>query len=190
MTALTEHIQQIVSLTAEEKEIIEKYFRYVEIPKGELWTKQGKICDQVAYVVSGKLRSFYTDDEGNEVTCYFTTEDSFISSFTSFLTNAPAQENLSALEDTCLRVISKKEVEDLSEIISKMQIFRRIIAENLYILMEKRILMLQSYSAHERYQNMLKENPDIILSVPLQYTASFLGITPQHLSRLRKDLLK
>jgi hypothetical protein len=50
--------------------------------------------------------------------------------------------------------------------------------------------MLQSQSAYERYEKMLKDNPDIILSVPLQYTASFLGITPQHLSRLRKDLLK
>ena len=50
--------------------------------------------------------------------------------------------------------------------------------------------MLQSQSAHERYEKMLKENPDIILNVPLQYTASFLGITPQHLSRLRKELLK
>ena len=50
--------------------------------------------------------------------------------------------------------------------------------------------MLQSQTAHERYENMLRENPEIILSVPLQYTASFLGITPQHLSRLRKELLK
>jgi glycerol-3-phosphate responsive antiterminator len=56
--------------------------------------------------------------------------------------------------------------------------------------MEKRIFMLQSQSAHERYENMLKNNPDIILSVPLQYTASFLGITPQHFSRLRKEIQK
>ena len=67
---------------------------------------------------------------------------------------------------------------------------RRIIAENLFITMEKRIFMLQSQSAYERYEEMLKENPDILLSVPLQYTASFLGITPQHLSRLRKELSK
>jgi hypothetical protein len=71
-----------------------------------------------------------------------------------------------------------------------METFRRIIAENLFILLEKRVSMLQSQTAHERYENMLRENPEIILSVPLQYTASFLGITPQHLSRLRKELLK
>jgi hypothetical protein len=63
-------------------------------------------------------------------------------------------------------------------------------AENLFITMEKRIMMLQSQSAHERYEKMLKESPELILSVPLQYTASFLGMTPQHLSRLRKELMK
>jgi hypothetical protein len=94
------------------------------------------------------------------------------------------------LEDSVLRVISKEDLEYLSALIPKMHIFRRIIAENLFITMEKRVAMLQSQSAYERYEKMLKDNPDIILSVPLQYTASFLGITPQHLSRLRKDLLK
>jgi CRP-like cAMP-binding protein len=144
----------------------------------------------VAFVVSGKLRNFYIDDAGNEVTCFFVTADSFVSAFTSFLTNTPTHENISALEDTVLRVISKKDIEELSVLIPKMQIFRRIIAENLFIIMEKRIMMLQSQSAHERYEKMLKENPEILLSVPLQYTASFLGITPQHLSRLRKELQK
>ena len=152
--------------------------------------KQGKVCDQVAFVVSGKLRNFYIDDAGNEVTCFFVTADSFVSAFTSFLTNTPTHENITALEDTVLRVISKKDIEELSVLIPKMQIFRRIIAENLFIIMEKRIMMLQSQSAHERYEKMLKENPEILLSVPLQYTASFLGITPQHLSRLRKELQK
>ena len=72
----------------------------------------------------------------------------------------------------------------------KLHIFRRIIAENLFIIMEKRIAMLQSQTAHERYEKMIKENPEILLSVPLQYTASFLGMTPQHLSRLRKEFQK
>jgi CRP-like cAMP-binding protein len=116
--------------------------------------------------------------------------ENFISSFTSFLTNTPANENISALEDSVLRVISKKDLEELCEQVPKVQIFRRVIAENLFITMEKRIFMLHSQSAHERYENMLKNNPDIILSVPLQYTASFLGITPQHLSRLRKEIQK
>jgi len=190
MTTLTESINQIVSLSEDDIIAIEKAYTTVKISKGELFIKQGKVCDQVAFVVSGKLRNFYIDDAGNEVTCFFVTADSFVSAFTSFLTNTPTHENITALEDTVLRVISKKDIEELSVLIPKMQIFRRIIAENLFIIMEKRIMMLQSQSAHERYEKMLKENPEILLSVPLQYTASFLGITPQHLSRLRKELQK
>jgi CRP-like cAMP-binding protein len=190
MTPLTENINQIVGLTTDEIVSIENAYGSVEISKGDLWVKQGKICNQVAFVVSGKLRNYYINETGNEVTCYFVSPDNFISPYTSFLTNTPANENISALEDTKLRVISKKDLEDLSVLVPKMQILRRVIAENLFIIMEKRITMLQSQSAFERYEKMLKENPDIILSVPLQYTASFLGVTPQHLSRLRKELLK
>ncbi len=190
MNILTENINQIVSLTTEEKSIIEKAFSTIEISKGNFWVKQGKVCDQVGFVLSGRLRNYYFDDSGNEITCYFVTPENFISSFTSFLTNTPANENISALEDTVLRVISKKDLEELSVRVQKIQIFRRVIAENFFITMEKRIAMLQSQSAYERYERMLKDNPDIILRVPLKYTASFLGITPQHLSRLRKELFK
>jgi CRP-like cAMP-binding protein len=190
MTTLTESINQIVNLTLDEKIAIEKAYNTFEISKGELFIEQGKVCDQVAFVVSGKLRNFYLDEAGNEVTCFFVTPNNFVSAFSSFLTNAPTHENISALEDTVLRTISKKELEDLCELVPKMQIFRRVIVENLFITMEKRIMMLQSQSAHERYEKMIKENPEILLSVPLQYTASFLGITPQHLSRLRKEMQK
>jgi len=123
MTTLTESIDTIVKLTLDEKRTIEKAFDTLPISKGDLWVKQGKICEQVAFVVSGKLRHFYMDESGNEVTCFFVTEDHFISAFTSFLTNTPAHENISALEDSVLRVISKKALEELSILLPKMQIF-------------------------------------------------------------------
>ena len=189
MTALTEIVQNIIDLTFDEIVALEKAFTTIEISRGELWIEKGKLCNQVGFVLSGKLRNYYIDDAGNEVTCYFVTPDHFISSFTSFLTNTPTHENIAALEDSTLRVIQKDELERLSEAMPKLQIFRRIIAENLFITMEKRISMLQSQSAFERYEKMLSENPEILLTVPLQYTASFLGITPQHLSRLRKELV-
>lgn len=187
---LSETINQILELREDEKQTIESAFREQVLTKGELWVKAGKVCEQVAFLVKGKLRVFYGDGEGNEVTCHFVTPQQFISSFTSFLTNTPTIENIAAIEDSTLLVISKKELEVLSDELPKMQIWRRIVAENLFITLEKRVAMLQSQTAHERYEQMLRENPDIILSVPLQYTASFLGITPQHLSRLRKESLK
>jgi len=85
MTALTENINQIVRLTEDEIRAVEKAFGYLELSKGDLWIRQGKICDQVAFVIAGKLRNFYMDDAGNEVTCFFVTADDFISSFTKWL---------------------------------------------------------------------------------------------------------
>lgn len=188
--SLVESINQIVGLTRQENEIVEKAFSTKVIAKGDLWISEGKVCNQVGFVETGKLRNFYIDETGNEITCFFVMPDQFVSSFTSFLTNTPTRENIVALEDSRMRLITKPELESLCEKVPKIEVFRRTIAENLFITLEKRIVMLQSQSAYERYENMLRENPDIILSVPLQYTASFLGITPQHLSRLRKDLLK
>ena len=83
MNILTENINQIVSLTTEEKSIIEKAFSIIEISKGNFWVKQGKICDQVGFVVSGRLRNYYIDESGNDITCYFVSPENFISSFTT-----------------------------------------------------------------------------------------------------------
>lgn len=187
---LSENINQMVRLTNDEKSCIENAFKSVRVTKDDLWVKEGEVCEQIAFVETGKLRVYYNEDTGNEVTCYFATPNNFISSYTSFLTNTPTTENIAALENSSLRSISKSGLEKLSEDIPKIHIWRRIVAENLFIYMEKRILMLQSQKAHERYEKLLKENPDILLNIPLKYTASFLGITPQHLSRLRKESLQ
>lgn len=190
METLINSIDSIVSLTAEDKLIIQKLFSPVSLSKNQFWIKQGQYCNDIVFIESGKFRIYYEDEEGNEVTCYFLGANQFASSFTSFLTHTPTMENIIAIEETNIFSISRDTLEYLSELIPKIHIWRRIITENLFILMEKRVAMLQSQSAHERYELFLRENPEILLSVPLQYTASFLGITPQHLSRLRKQLIE
>lgn len=190
MNKPSEHINQIVWLSEDEKLKIDNAFNLVKYSKKDFWIQEGKICRKVAYVQSGTLRLFYIDELGNENTCYFIQSDNFVAAFTSFLTNTPTHENITFIEDSVLFEIAKENLEKLSDEVPKMHIFRRVVAENLYISMEKRIAMMQSKTAKERYEKMLEENPDILLNVPLQYTASFLGITPQHLSRLRKNSLK
>ncbi len=187
---ITDTIDQVVNLTKDEKLSVEKYFIVKSLAKGELWIKEGQYCNHIAFINKGILRIFYNDRDGNEISCYFMHENNFISSYTSFLTLTPTKENIEAIEDVELLVINKEDLVKLSAKVPKVEIWRRIIAENLFILLERRISMLQSKTAQERYENMIKENGDIILKVPLQYTASFLGITPQHLSRLRKNTVK
>ena len=127
--------------------------------------------------------------EGKEISCFFMQENNFVSSFTSFLTHTPTKENIQAMDKVELLVINRLDLEKLSKEIPKIEIWRRVIAENLFIIMERRVAMLQHKTAQERYETMINENRNILLKVPLQYIASFLGITPQHLSRLRKNTM-
>lgn len=188
--AITDTIDQIINLTKDEKLLIEQYFKGKSLSKGELWIEEGQYCNQIAFIKKGICRIFYNDQDGNEVSFFFMPENNFISSYTSFLTLTPTKENIEAVGDVEMLVVNREDLEKLSKEIPKVQIWRRIIAENLFILLERRISMLQSKTAQERYENMIKENGDILLKVPLQYMASFLGVTPQHLSRLRKNIGK
>ena len=184
---MIEVINQIVQkLTEEEALIVEKYFTRKVIPKGDLWIREGQYCNQIAFIEEGTFRIFYNDHNDQETSCFFMQEKNFISSFTSFLTQTPTKENIEALTEVTILFINRQNLEKLTEEVPKMQLLRRVLAENLFILLERRISILQSQTAQERYETMIKENADILLKIPLQYTASFLGITPQHLSRLRK----
>ncbi|MGH1337424.1 MAG: Crp/Fnr family transcriptional regulator [Aureispira sp.] len=186
----TDAINQVINLTSKERTTIETKFTSQTLKKQELWVEEGKYCNHVAFINKGTLRIFYNDLEGNEISCFFMPEGNFVSSFTSFLVQTPTKENIQAMEEVELWVIHREDLISLSEEVPKIQIWRRVIAENLFILMERRISMLHSQSAQERYETMIKENGELLLKVPLQYIASFLGITPQHLSRLRRKLLK
>jgi CRP-like cAMP-binding protein len=187
MEDLLEQLGQVITLSATEIDLVKRFFKPVSLPKGGFWVNQGKVCDQVGFLRKGKLRVHYLEESGQEITCYFFSPGVFISSYTSFLTCTPAVESISALEPANLWVINKNDLELLSAQIPAMHIWRRVVAENLFIEMEKRVSKLQSKTAGERYDLLIKETPDIALTVPLQYTASFLGISPQHLSRLRKE---
>lgn len=190
MSILIDYINQIVPLNAQEQSVVEEAFMINQLTKGDSWVSHGQYCNEIAFVQSGKLRIFYIDESGIDITCFFVTDNNFIASFTSFLTQTPTNENIVAIEDTKLLTISRDSLEKLSQEVPKLQVLRRVIAENLFITMEKRVAALQSKTADQRYTKMLEENPDILLGVPLQYSASFMGITPQHLSRIRKNQME
>lgn len=147
MENLLQSIQVSVTLNGEEKTLIKQSFQVLRINKGDFFIQSGQFCYHVAFISSGKFRVYYDDDEGNEVTCYFVSDGQFISSFTSFLTQIPTKENIEVLEDTDCYVSHRDELEKLCIAVLQLQIWRRDIAENLFILMEKRIAMLQSHSA-------------------------------------------
>ena len=156
--------------------------------KGDYFIREGETCKNVTFVISGTLRSYYTSDKGEETTYCITFPNNFMTAYSSFLTNQPTQENIQAITTTALLVISKDKLESLAHSSSNWLLFSKIIAEQQYIELEKRIFQLQSCNATERYTDLMKNQPEYFQTIPLQYLASYLGVTQRHLSRIRKEV--
>lgn len=188
--SLRQTIKDTVSIQESDLEFMLSFFKLLTLKKDEYFLQVGQRCNQVAFVKSGMLRICYPNDKGEETTCYFSLPNEFVTSFSAFTTQKLSTENIQAILPTECFVISKQDLENLYRQIPATQEFGRKAAENVAMLMENRMALFLNNSAEERYQFLLKNNPVLIQTVPLQYLASFLGITPQHLSRLRKNTAK
>lgn len=182
------YLQSFNILTEEDIDSVQDLVVPKRMKKGEFFITAGQTCKQAAFIVSGLFRSFYYSSEEEEVTYCFTFEHSFLSAYSSFITQLPTDENIQALSDVELWLISKEQIEQLeSSSTNWLKLFKRI-AENEYINLEKRVFMLQRESAETRYQDLLTHHPEYLHAIPLSYLASYLGITPRHLSRIRKAI--
>lgn len=158
------------------------------LEKGEYFIKEGRICSEIAFVKSGILRSFYTKDNGEEITYCITFENNLSTAYSSYITGQRSPESIQALTHVELLILKKEDIERISENSLNWIKLLRHLAEQQYVEMEKRIFSYQKEKASERYLELLNEHPDYIRHIPLQYLASYLGITPRHLSRIRKEL--
>lgn len=172
----------------EELEQLETAFEYRKLDKQACFVQEGETCREVAFVVSGVFRSFYTNDEGADYTYCFRFPNDWIAAYSSFITGKPGLETLQAITDAEIWVIRKDKVAALALQNSKWERFFRIIAEQQYLELEKRIFQLQKDNAAKKYKELLLGQPELIRQIPLQYLASYLGITPRHLSRIRKGI--
>lgn len=182
-------IQSLISIAKVDLDYVVSFFHPLPLKKDEYFLQIGKKCEQVAFVAEGILRIYYPNDNGDETTCYFALPNEFVTSFTSFTSGTPSVENIQAIVPATIFVINKKDLDMLYNKIPVMQELGRKAAENLAIIMEKRISLFLNNTAEQRYAYLLKHNSTLIQKVPLQYLASYLGISPQHLSRLRRNIL-
>jgi len=162
---------------------------YKLFKKSAYFIKEGESCKQVAFVVSGILRSFYISDKGEEITYCITFPNSLMTAYSSFLTAKPTIENIQAVTVTELLIVQKDRLENLVQQNPNWIYFLKTIAEQQYIELEKRIFQLQKTDAAKRYVDLMKNQPEYIQKIPLQYLASYLGITQRHLSRIRREFI-
>ncbi len=176
-------------LTETEIEEFTQLLTYKIFKKGAYFIQEGETCKQVAFVLSGMLRSFYSSHKDEEITYCITFPNVLTTAYSSFLTALPTQENIQAITETELLIIQKEKFEMLVAQNHNWVYFLKTIAEQQYIELEKRIFQLQKNDAAKRYADLMKNQPAYIQNIPLQYIASYLGISQRHLSRIRKEFV-
>ncbi|WP_306352693.1 Crp/Fnr family transcriptional regulator [Flavobacterium sp. '19STA2R22 D10 B1'] len=159
------------------------------LKKGEYLIEENQICNEIVFIKSGALRSFYRNNDGDEITNCITFENELMAAFSSFVTQNPTNENIQAIFDTELQVLHRDDLEKFYENSIEWQKLGRTLSEIQYVALEKRIALFQKFSGKERYEELFKLHTKYIQFIPLQYLASFLGVTPRHLSRIRKSII-
>lgn len=155
------------------------------IPKNGFFLKEGELAREVAFIVNGEFRVFYYNSKGEEVTSCFALSNSIITSYYSFITNEDSQESIQALSDTQLICISRDTIFELEKKSTNWLKLSKFIAEQEYINLEKRILLLQKETADKRYAELVRNQPELLQLVSLEQLSSYLGISSRHLSRIR-----
>lgn len=174
-------------LSSKEIDEFVSYATVKHLDKSDYFIRQGETCKSVAFVESGMLRSFYASEKDEEMTYCITFPNNFMTAYSSLLTDSPTQENIQAMTATELLIVSKEKIEHLSHNNVNFLLLSKVIAEQQYIEIEKRLFQLQSSNATSRYADLLKNQPNYIQFIPLNYLASYLGVTQRHLSRIRKE---
>ena len=185
---LYQYIQPLVTFTESEKQALESAFTFRQVPRKFKLAEEGKVARELYFILKGLVRLYYTKD-GQEITGYIFKEHLFASSYDSFLRQAPGIQTLETLEDCDLLVIDYERLQQLYDELPRMHIVARKIAEQRFINAQ---LILSSFildSPEERYRKFEQQHGDLLLRVPHHLIASYLGITPVSLSRIRKRLM-
>ena len=176
-------------VTDEEINAVAEHSKILKLKKNEYFVEEGQIANFVAYIRSGYLR-IYFNHEGEESTRDISSINSFSTAFASFIAKKPSFEIVRAITNCELLIIHRKDLNTLYKQFPRLQSIGRRIMEEMFVRMQKRMYSLLTQNAEIRYLNLLKEKPDFIQNIPLQYIASYLGITSQSLSRLRRNIVE
>ena len=185
---LIANITKHISLTAGEIEFFTSLLKSKSLANGEFLLREGEICKYESFVIKGCLKTYYEDENGFEHIIDFSIEEWWADDLYSFLTQTASASNIKAIEDTDILQIGKPDLESLYQRIPKFERFFRKLFQNAYITQREQINLALSASAEERYLSFIKRKPYAEKRFSQKDIASYLGITPQFLSTLKKKL--
>ncbi|MBN9382272.1 MAG: Crp/Fnr family transcriptional regulator [Chitinophagaceae bacterium] len=181
------NIARHIPLDKEETDYFVSRITFREFPKKALLLKEGQVCNLLSYVHSGALRAYFIDGSGKESTIMFAVPDWWVTDMYCFLNGRPAMMYIEAIENSCIFQIRKEDLDELYIKVPKFERYFRILMQNAYTREQLRVIENLSLPAKERYNNFLDKYPHIARVVTLKQIASYLGITPEFLSAIRKS---
>ncbi len=186
---LISFFENFIPLNKEDVELITSFCTVRHLSKNEFLLTEGKTCTFVAFINKGLFRSFYTVD-GQEYSKQFFFENNFCTDYGSFLTQTKSTTYLQAIEDSTVLILKKEDIDTCYKEIPNFVYFGKTLAEQLYIKVTDIKASFILNTPEQRYLNLIKERPKVMQRVPQYMIASYLGITPEALSRVRKRLSK
>jgi len=184
---ILKNISKHINLNNEESNYFASLINFKEVAKKNFIQKEGQPCKKISYVHSGALRAYHMDKECKEATIMFAVADWWVTDMFCFLNEKPAMMYIEAIEDSSILQLSKENLEELFYKVPKFERFFRILMQNAYTREQLRIIENLSLSAEERYNSFLSKYPQIAKVVTQKQIASYLGVTPEFLSTLRKN---
>ncbi len=187
---LLQYFHKFIPLNTEEKNMVLQKFHPRLFRRRQYALQEGDIATQFYFIIRGCLRMYKIDDKGNAHIIQFAAENGWLMDIGSFHGEKPSQLNIDAIEDTMVLQISHSDLISLYIAAPKFDRIFRVLIENSFVKLQERLLQTISSTAEDRYQSFIHAYPHLINRLPQTQIASFLGITPEFLSRLRNKLSK
>ena len=188
MSLLLTTIKRLINLNGAEEVLLSGLFKQLDLKAGEYFLEEGAVCRHVGFVETGLVR-YHMNDDGSQKTLYFSKEGAFVCNYQSFLPAVPSNTSIQAIEDTSLQVISRENLQKMYETLAEGEKLGRLAIEDVFLSSLQQLKSFYKDAPAERYQEFLRTYPDLAQRVPQYYIASYVGIKPQSLSRIRKRLV-
>jgi CRP-like cAMP-binding protein len=187
INSLLYRIQNLITLSQSERDIVTSLFIEKAYKKGDLFLAEGQVCKQVGFVAKGLMR-YYINHDGEEKTYAFSQENNYVCNYESFLPQSPSSKIIQALEDCQVLVISHTDLQIFYANIREGERFGRIAIESVFLQLLQDINSFYTETPELRYQRFLKNHADLQRRISQYHIASFVGVKPQSLSRIRKRI--
>lgn len=184
---LEDTIQRLIHLKSDEKLLLKQLFVPKHLGKGEYFLRAGEPCQHVAFIQQGLLR-YYLHGDGEEFTYFFAKEQNFISDYESLLSSQPSTKSIQALEDCLLLVTTYENFQLIYKQVEEGERLGRLLIETVFVKIVQQLTSLYQDSPEERYKKFLENFSDIQQRIPQYYIASYVGVKPQSLSRIRRRI--